>query len=76
MTSFSYISFDVKHPVSYSFHEMSIRISIRFSYFIHNSELHACDKAAMRDDAVNGQTDQGYNEYVSTQYFHSRISET
>ena len=30
----------------------------------------------MRDDAVNGQTDQGYNEYVSTQYFHSRISET
>ena len=55
---------------------MSIRISIRFSYFIHNSELHACDKAAMRDDAVNGQTDQGYNEYVSTQYFHSRISET
>ena len=54
-------------------------LSIKFSYFGLNSELHACNWAVMWDGAVNRQndkqTDQGYNEYVSKQYFHTRISE-
>ena len=41
-------------------------LSIKFSYFGLNSELHACNWAVMRDGAVNRQndkqTDQGYDE--------------